>query len=59
METTVPAGWYTDPQVRGTLRYWDGARWTEHTAPMPPPAAPPMQGPSVPGPPAPGQFTPG
>ncbi|MFI7099216.1 phospholipid scramblase-related protein [Streptomyces sp. NPDC050161] len=28
----IPAGWYADPQ--GTphqLRWWDGARWTEHT----------------------------
>ncbi|MCB5906261.1 phospholipid scramblase-related protein [Streptomyces pinistramenti] len=29
---SIPAGWYADPQ--GTphqLRWWDGARWTEHT----------------------------
>ena len=30
-----PAGWYPDPQMAGTQRYWDGARWTEHRAPMP------------------------
>jgi endonuclease YncB( thermonuclease family) len=25
------AGWYQDPgKPRGCLRYWDGARWTEH-----------------------------
>lgn len=55
----MPAGWYADPQVMGTLRYWDGARWTEHTAPMPPPAAPPTQGTAVPGQPAPGHYAPG
>jgi len=24
-----PAGWYRDPEGSG-LRWWDGARWTEH-----------------------------
>lgn len=29
--TTGPeAGWYDDPEGRGT-RYWDGSSWTEHT----------------------------
>lgn len=59
METTVPAGWYADPQVTGTLRYWDGTRWTEHTAPMPPPTAPPVQGQAVQGQPAPWRSPPG
>ncbi|WP_200806240.1 DUF2510 domain-containing protein [Demequina sp. NBRC 110052] len=59
METMVPAGWYADPQVMGTLRYWDGARWTEHTAPMPPPATLPVQGQPMPGQVTPGQFAPG
>lgn len=27
-----PAGWYGDPHGKDRLRYWDGARWTEHTA---------------------------
>lgn len=27
-----PAGWYPDPSGVGQ-RYWDGWRWTEHTAP--------------------------
>src|SRR5699024_1933487 len=30
---STPAGWYPDPQQQGQLRYWDGARWTEHQAP--------------------------
>lgn len=28
-----PAGWYPDPTQPGQQRYWDGAQWTEHTAP--------------------------
>jgi Domain of unknown function (DUF4041)/Protein of unknown function (DUF2510) len=34
MNAPLPApGWYPDPQVAGTLRYWDGSQWTEHTSP--------------------------
>lgn len=29
-----PPGWYDDPEQTWTWRYWDGARWTEHRAPM-------------------------
>jgi hypothetical protein len=29
----TPAGWYPDAQDPQLLRYWDGAAWTEHTAP--------------------------
>ena len=30
---STPAGWHPDPDNPGQLRYWDGARWTEHRAP--------------------------
>jgi hypothetical protein len=29
--TTAPAGWFADQT--GTMRWWDGVAWTEHTAP--------------------------
>jgi hypothetical protein len=32
--SNTPAGWYPDPQgAPQTLRYWDGAQWTQHTSP--------------------------
>ncbi|MBI5090345.1 MAG: DUF2510 domain-containing protein, partial [Actinobacteria bacterium] len=34
------AGWYPDPAGPGS-RYWDGARWTEHTQPLPGTPGPP------------------
>ena len=27
-----PANWYPDPSGNARLRYWDGGRWTDHTA---------------------------
>ncbi len=30
---TTPAGWYPDPSVPGTERWWDGTAWTAHTRP--------------------------
>ncbi|WP_448315837.1 phospholipid scramblase-related protein [Streptomyces sp. CO7] len=45
-----PAGWYPDPQgAPQLLRYWDGAGWTEQTAPAQgaPQAAPQMPDPRV------------
>ena len=41
----MDANWYPDPHTPGTLRYWDGQAWTEHTAPDPA-AAPAGSGPS-------------
>jgi uncharacterized RDD family membrane protein YckC len=45
---TAAANWYPDPAGSGGLRYWDGAAWTEHWAPPPPPYAswgvPPWKG---------------
>lgn len=47
-----PAGWYDDG--RGALRYWDGTQWTEHTAPLSPPAD---QGATAAYPPTPADLT--
>jgi hypothetical protein len=38
---SAPAGWYPDAAAPGLLRWWDGARWSEHTwSAQSPPAAP-------------------
>ena len=29
------AGWYDDESDAALLRYWDGAKWSPHTAPRP------------------------
>lgn len=39
MSNPVP-GWYPDSVTPGQQRYWDGAQWTEHVAPLPPAAQP-------------------
>lgn len=33
MMPATPPGWYPDPAQPAQQRWWDGARWTEHTAP--------------------------
>ncbi|MFD5746770.1 DUF2510 domain-containing protein [Streptomyces sp. NPDC127033] len=33
MTTTPPPGWYPDPNVPATERWWDGTVWTAHTRP--------------------------
>ncbi|QOD42927.1 PASTA domain-containing protein [Clavibacter zhangzhiyongii] len=43
--SAAPAGWF--PDGSGQLRYWDGAAWTQHVAPMVQPAAPQVQAPSA------------
>lgn len=37
------AGWYLDPTQLDTVRYWDGAMWTAHTRPWPPPVEVPLR----------------
>ncbi|MBU2693524.1 DUF2510 domain-containing protein [Pimelobacter sp. 30-1] len=32
----VPPGWYPDPKMAGTQRYWDGEVWTDNVAPFAP-----------------------
>ena len=31
----APAGWYPDPSGAEALRWWDGARWTDESHPVP------------------------
>ena len=38
MDAPVPS-WYPNPQRDGTLRWWDGARWTEYVQPARPRAS--------------------
>lgn len=44
MDQVTPAGWYPDPRG-GHMRYWDGARWTEHSSPLP--QSTPARGPAA------------
>ena len=36
----IAPGWYADPQMPGTQRYWDGQNWTPHVAPVAAPLGP-------------------
>ncbi|WP_161972344.1 DUF2510 domain-containing protein [Glaciihabitans arcticus] len=39
--STIPAGWYPDPQDGSRSRWWDGSRWTASVSdPQPPAPAP-------------------
>jgi hypothetical protein len=53
---TPPPSWLPDPLDDSLLRYWDGHRWTFHTAERPPPApvAAPSQQPAPSAAPPPG-----
>lgn len=39
-------GWYSSESAPDRLRYWDGEKWTEHTAPASP-TPPPSAGPGT------------
>lgn len=44
-DSNTPAGWYPDPHgTPALLRWWDGARWTEHTSGTQGPAGQPPGG---------------
>jgi hypothetical protein len=43
-----PPGWYPDPEVRGGMRWWDGARWGLQTHPQPAYQQLPYQQPPLP-----------
>lgn len=36
----TPPGWYPDPVIPNTLRWWTGEEWSEHVSPMPQQTAP-------------------
>lgn len=40
--TPPPAGWYDDPSLVNTRRYWDGQKWTEHRQEKPSSPTPPV-----------------
>jgi Protein of unknown function (DUF2510) len=67
MTTSMPPGWYDDPQDANGQRYWDGQAWTPHCqrkplSPQPPvpnwPPSPPKQASNVAYPPPPVQQGP-
>ncbi|MEV7423128.1 DUF2510 domain-containing protein [Streptomyces sp. NPDC091212] len=60
MSMTTPPGWYPDPTVPSTERWWDGTAWTAHARPLGGAVPPeqPQQYPVQPSfqPPFPGQY---
>lgn len=40
--TAPNSGWHADPSSPQQVRYWDGQKWTDHTAPIPPQQQPPQ-----------------
>jgi hypothetical protein len=44
--TTAAPGWYPDPENPAAVRWYDGARWTDHRAPTPPTQQAPATTPS-------------
>ena len=45
--STPPAGWYPDPAMEQTQRYWDGTQWTHHIAPITAAPVPSDHGPAT------------
>ena len=45
--STPPAGWYPDPAMAQTQRYWDGQQWTSAVAPLNGAPAPSDHGPAT------------
>ena len=43
-----PANWYPDPHNHTQMRYWDGAKWTDHFAAPRGPESAPVTAPSMP-----------
>lgn len=39
---STPAGWYPDPELVNTRRYWDGEDWTTHRQEVSAPPSPAM-----------------
>ncbi len=59
MSEAIAAGWYPDPDDRGTSdRYWDGTDWTERTRPAHRPEAAPRAAATVRAPEAAPQLVP-
>ncbi|WP_082524330.1 DUF2510 domain-containing protein [Microbacterium sp. Root322] len=51
--SNAPAGWYPSPEDPNQVRYWDGAQWTQNTAPAAAPEVMTAPAPVLSPPPAP------